>query len=57
MRVILFICLTVLAFIALFAYGQYWPRRFQARVPWTNMVGVQQAVGKRGFYFFRSVCG
>jgi len=46
MRVILFICFAVVATLALFVYGQYWPRGFQARVPWTNMAGVQQAVGK-----------
>lgn len=43
---ILFICFIVLTFIALFAYGQYWPRQFQARVPWTNMAGVERAVGR-----------
>src|SRR5438270_11466817 len=46
MRILLFICSVVLAFIGLFAYGQHWPRWFQTRVPWTNMSGVEQAVGK-----------
>jgi hypothetical protein len=32
--------------ITLFAYGLYWPRQFQARVPRTNMSGVERAVGK-----------
>jgi hypothetical protein len=36
----------IVAFIALFAYGQYWPRKFQARVPWTNMRDVERAVGR-----------
>src|SRR5213596_2063635 len=47
MRVILFICLCFFLLIALLAYGHCrYPRLFQARVPWTNMGGVQQAVGK-----------
>ncbi|MBK7999013.1 MAG: hypothetical protein IPK15_09940 [Verrucomicrobia bacterium] len=36
--------LLVLA-IALFAYGQHWPRRWQTRVPSTNMSDVQARVG------------
>ena len=40
------ICIVVFIFIALFAYGLHWPRQFQARVPRTNMSGVERAVGK-----------
>ena len=44
---ILFIGLCFFAVIALFAYGHYYyPKQFQARVPWTSMSGVQRAVGK-----------
>ena len=47
MRLALSICCAVLAVIALFVYGHWWwPGRFQARVPWTNMAGVQRAVGR-----------
>src|SRR5438105_3637495 len=46
MRWIIAICLLTAAMLGLLAYGQYWPKRFQARVPWTNMAGVQRAVGK-----------
>ena len=51
MRVVLVIgyCVSfcIMALIALLAYGHYYyPEHFQKRVPWTNMKGVQQAVGK-----------
>jgi len=32
--------------VALFAYGQYWPLRWQARIPMTNMRDVEASVGK-----------
>ena len=46
LEAVLFLCFIPLTFLALLLYGQYWPRQFQARVPWTNMTGVERAVGK-----------
>ena len=43
---LLLICFIVLTFFVLFAYLKYGPGRFQARVPRTNMAGVERAVGK-----------
>jgi hypothetical protein len=40
------LCSVLLTAIALFAYGQHRSQKFQALAPWTNMTGVQQAVGK-----------
>ena len=39
---------TIIAAVPLFTYGQYWPKQWQERVPWTNMEDVQRAVGKPG---------
>jgi hypothetical protein len=36
-----------IALVALLAYGYYYyPQLFQKHVPWTNMKGVQEALGK-----------
>ena len=32
--------------VGVFAYGQYWPRQWQARIPLTNMRDVEGNVGK-----------
>ncbi|HZR21571.1 MAG TPA: hypothetical protein VFE51_30090 [Verrucomicrobiae bacterium] len=47
MRVALAICCVFFSLLALLVYGRwFWPRHFLARVPMTNMAGVQRAVGR-----------
>jgi len=42
---IIFVVCAVIA-VALFAYGQYRPRQWQAQIPRTNMRDVEASVGK-----------
>src|SRR4051812_43203144 len=46
LRVIALPILSLGIAVALFIYGQYWPRRWQARLPMTNMRDVERSVGK-----------
>ncbi|HZR21524.1 MAG TPA: hypothetical protein VFE51_29855 [Verrucomicrobiae bacterium] len=47
MRVALAICCVFFALVTLLVYGRwFWPGHFLARVPMTNMAGVQRAVGR-----------
>jgi hypothetical protein len=47
MRIILLIGFFLLMLVALLIYGHSrYPGQFRKRVPWTNMDGVQRAVGK-----------
>ena len=46
LRVVSLLVLGLCVVVALIVYGQFWPRRWQARVPMTNTRDVERSVGK-----------
>ena len=46
MRILAVIVACLVLAIGLFAYGRYWPKAWQTRVPWTTMQDVETRVGK-----------